>query len=73
MNLRLLRCLVGRADAREFWNLAFPRLLVQALGIACLGDFEGQVDEDLDEGKGRVCAGGYGVQVTRLGAVGFVG
>jgi hypothetical protein len=60
-NLGILRRLVRRTNARELWNLALPRLLVQALRIARLGNFERDVDEDLDEGEGLVGARGYGV------------
>jgi len=73
VDLGVLRRLIRRADAGEFWDLAFPCLLVQALGVARLGDFEREVDEDLDEGKWGVFAGGDGVEVARLLAVGFVG
>ena len=45
----LLGRLVGRIDAGEVLELAAPGLLVQALGIALLGDRERRVDEDLDE------------------------
>jgi hypothetical protein len=50
VNLRVLRRLIRRADACEFRDLALPRHLVQTLWIARLGDFEGQVDKDLDKG-----------------------
>jgi hypothetical protein len=60
-NLRILRRLVRRTNARELWDLALPRLLVQALGIARLSDFERDVNEDLDEGEGLVGARGHGV------------
>ena len=48
-NLRILRRLVRRADARELGDLALARLLVQALGVALLGLLDGDVDEDFDE------------------------
>lgn len=73
MYLRLLRCLIRRTDARELWNLSLARLLVQALGIARLCDFQRDVDEDLNEGEWLVVASCYGVQVAGGGAVGFVG
>jgi hypothetical protein len=72
VDLRLLRCLVRRADARELWNLALSRLLVQTLGVARLGNLERDVDEDLDESEGLVRACGHGVQIAGCGAVGFV-
>lgn len=52
VHLRLLGGLVGRADAGEVLDLAGAGLLVQALGVALLGLFDGDVDEDLDEGEG---------------------
>jgi hypothetical protein len=73
MNLRLLRRLVGRTDARELLYLARLGLLVQALGIALLGDVDGDVDEDFDEGERRVGVLGVGVELARDLAVGFVG
>ena len=73
VDLGVLRRLIRRADAGELWDLALPRLLVQALGVARLGDFKREVDEDLDEGEWGVFAGGHGVEVARLLAVGFVG
>jgi hypothetical protein len=72
MNLGLLRRLIRRTDARKLWDLALPRLLVQALWIARLCYLEREVDEDFDESEGRVGARGYGVQVARGLAVGFV-
>ena len=33
----------------KFFELAAPRLLVEALGVALLGDAQRRVDEDLDE------------------------
>jgi hypothetical protein len=73
VNLRVLRGLVWRTDARELWDLALSRLLVQTLGVARLGYFEGNVDKDLDKRERLVVAGGYGVEVTGCCAVGFVG
>lgn len=49
VDLGLERLLIRRADARELWDLALSRLLVQALGIALLGDFDGDVDPDFHE------------------------
>lgn len=73
MNLRLLRRLVWRTDARELRDLALPRLLVQALRIARLGHLKRNVDEDLDECERLVRACGDSVQVAGGSAVGFVG
>ncbi|MNT64045.1 hypothetical protein D3C72_2019130 [compost metagenome] len=44
------RRLVRRIDAGEVLQLATPRLLVQALGIALLGQGQRGIDEDLQEG-----------------------
>ena len=73
MHLRILRRLIRRTNPRELFNLARLGLLVQALGIALLGDVEGDVDEDFDEGEGRVGVLGVGVQFAGDLAVGFVG
>ena len=73
MHLRILRRLIRRTNPRELFNLARLGLLVQALGIALLGDVEGDVDEDFDEGEGRVGVLGVGVQFAGYLAVGFVG
>jgi hypothetical protein len=76
LDLRALRGLVGRADAGEVGDLALPRLLVQALGVAGLGHLEREVDKDLDEGK-RLVVGvrglRRGVQLAGLLAVRLVG
>ena len=73
MHLRILRRLIRRTNPRELFNLARLGLLVQALGIALLGDVEGDVDEDFDEGQGRVGVFRVGVQFAGDLAVGFVG
>lgn len=73
-DLGVLGGLVGAADAGELLDLAGARLLVQALGVALLGDGDGDVDVDLDEGDGVVAVGvGGGVQVARELAVGAEG
>jgi hypothetical protein len=76
-DLRVQRRLVRRRDARELLDLAGPRLLVQALGVALLGHLEGQVDVDLDEAerlvRAAVGAGRLGVKLTGRLAVGAVG
>lgn len=66
VDLGVLGGLVWRADAGELLDLARARLLVQALGVALLDDRDGSVDEDLDEGEGRVV---LGVQLARKLAV----
>lgn len=69
------RLLVGGGDAGEVLDLAGPGLLVQALGVALLGDLDGDVDEDLDKGNGLVVAAlgrGLGVQLAGEVAVGAV-
>lgn len=71
-NLRLQRLLVGRRDARKLLDLARARLLVQALGIALLGDLERHVDKDLDKGNGLVAVLRLGVQLAGEIAVGAV-
>ena len=67
-DLGVLGGLVGGADAGELLDLAGAGLLVEALGVALLGDLDGHVDVDLDEGDG-VVAGllrpGRLVQVAR--------
>lgn len=75
LNLRVLWRFVRRTDTRELWDLALARLLVQALWVARLGDFEREVDEDLDEGQRGVVRvrGRRGVQLAGGLAVGFVG
>ena len=64
----------ARTRERRTLDLARPRLLVQALGVAGLGDLEREVDVDLDEGE-RLVVGGCrgGVQLAGLLAVGLVG
>ena len=49
MDFGVLGPLVRRVDAREVLDLAAPRLLVETLGIALLGELERCVDEDLEE------------------------
>ena len=46
--------LVGVVDAGEAGELAGPRLLVEALGVALLAQLERGVDEHLDEGQARL-------------------
>ena len=64
MNLRILRRFIRRRDTRKLRDLAFPRLLVETLGIARLGNLKRQVDEDFDESEGLVGARGYSVQIA---------
>lgn len=53
-DIGVLGGLVGGADAGEVGDVAGAGFLVQALGVALLGDFEGQIDEDLNERDGGV-------------------
>ena len=52
VDFRGVRWLVGGGDAGEALDLAGPRTFVEALGVAGFADFEGGVDEDLDEVAG---------------------
>lgn len=73
MNLRVLRSFVRCTDARELLDLASLGLLVETLGVTLLSLFDGDVDEDLDEGQRGVGVLGVGVEVAGDLAVGFVG
>jgi hypothetical protein len=73
VDLRVLGSLVGSADASELLDLAGASLLVQTLGVALLSLLNGDVDEDLDEGKRSLAVLGVGVEVTGDLAVGLVG
>ena len=76
LDFRVLRCLIGGADAGELGDLAFSRLLVETLGVACLGHLEREVDEDLDKSERLVVGVGSGLgsmKLTGLLAVGLVG
>lgn len=67
-DLGVLGRLVRATYSRELLDLAGPRLLVQALRVALLGDLDGDVDVDLDERDGLVVGalpGGRRVQVAR--------
>lgn len=64
MDLWLERLLVWGADAGELGDLALAGLLVQALGIALLGNLDGNVDPHLDKGQARLAAGTFGVVQT---------
>lgn len=61
MDLRALGRLIRRTNACEVLDHTLPRLLIQTLGVARLGDLERQVDVHLDESErllvGR-CGGG---------------
>ena len=61
LDLGALGCLVGGADAGELGDLSFSCLLVEALGVACLGHLEREVDKDLDEGERLVVGVGGGL------------
>lgn len=73
MDLRILWRLVRGTDPRELLDLACSCLLVQTLGVALLGLFNGDVDEDFDEGERGVGVLGVGVEFAGELAVGFVG
>lgn len=73
VDLRVLGSLVGRTDTSELLDLAGASLLVQTLGVALLGLLNGNVNEDLDEGKRSLAVLGVGVEVTGDLAVGLVG
>jgi len=73
VDLCLLRSLVGRADTSELLDLTSASLLVQTLGVTLLGLLDGDVNENLDEGQGRLVVLGVGVEVTSDLAVGLVG
>lgn len=73
VDLGLLGSLVRRADASELLDLARAGLLVKTLGVALLSLLNGNVNEDLDEGQGRLVVLGVGVEVTGNLAVGLVG
>jgi hypothetical protein len=73
VDLRVLRSLVGSADASELLDLAGASLLVQTLGIALLGLLNGNVNEDLDEGESSLAVLGVVVKVTSDLTVGLVG
>jgi hypothetical protein len=73
VDLRLLGGLVGSTDAGKVLDDSGASLLVQTLGIALLGLFDGNVDVDFDEGKGGFAVGGLFVEFAGGLAVGFVG
>jgi hypothetical protein len=73
VNLRVLGSLVGSADAGELLDLAGASLLVQTLGVALLSLLDGDVNEDLDEGKSGLAVLGVVVEVTSDLTVGLVG
>ena len=49
--LRVCRFLVRIIDARKVLDLASACLLVESLGIARLGDFQGAMDKHFEKGK----------------------
>lgn len=72
-DLGVLGLLVRRTNAGEVLDLTGAGLLIEALGVALFRDFDGDLDVDLDEGKGLVVAlRCRGVQVASNLAVGFV-
>lgn len=74
-DLGLVGGLVGAADAGELLDLAGAGLLVEALGVAPLGDLEGHINIDLHKRKRLFIAvlGRGGVQVAGELAVGAEG
>lgn len=73
-DLGVLGLLVGGGDASEVGDLTSARLGVEALGVALLGDGEGNVNVDLDEGDGLVALlARLGVEVAGNLTVGAVG
>jgi hypothetical protein len=73
VDLRVLGSLVGSADTSELLDLTGASLLVQTLGVALLGLLNGDVNEDLDEGKRSLAVLGVGVEIAGNLAVGLVG
>ena len=73
MHLRILRRLVRRTNPRELFDLPRASFLVQAFGIALLGFFYGDINEDFDEREGVFVVFGVGVEFAGDLAVGFVG
>jgi hypothetical protein len=73
VDLCVLGSLVGSADTSELLDLAGASLLVQTLGVALLSLLDGDVNEDLDEGKSGLAVLGVVVEVTSDLAVGLVG
>ena len=72
VDLWLLGGLVGSADAGKVLDDTGAGLLVETLGIALLGLFDGNVDVDFDEGKRGVCVCGLLVEFAGGLAVGLV-
>jgi hypothetical protein len=73
VDLRLLGGLVGSTDAGKVFDDTCASLLVQTLGIALLGLFDGNVDVDFDERERGFAVGGLFVEFAGGLAVGFVG
>jgi len=49
MDLWLLGDFIWRTNAGKLGNLALPCLLIQTLGVACLSNFDWDIDKDLNE------------------------
>ena len=73
VDFRLLGGLVGSTDAGKVLDDTGAGLLVETLGIALLGLFDGNVDVDFDEGQGSLCVFGLFVEFAGGLAVGLVG
>ncbi|KAE8325541.1 hypothetical protein BDV39DRAFT_194337 [Aspergillus sergii] len=66
MHLRLFRFLVRSTDTGELRNLTRPGQLIKTLGVTLLGNLNGDIDEDLNEGQtGLLTRGGDFVQFAR--------
>ena len=72
VDLRLLGGLVGSTDAGKVLDDTGAGLLVETLGVALLGLFDGDVDVDFDEGQGSLGVFGLFVEFAGGLAVGFV-
>ena len=73
VDLCVLGSLVGSADASELLDLASASLLVQTFRVALLSLLNGNVNEDLNEGKRSLVVLGVGVEATGDLTVGLVG
>lgn len=69
VNLRLLRSLIRRTDTSKLLDLTSTGLLVEALGVTLLSNFDGHIDEDFDEWERSVGSIGGGSSVELAGEV----
>ena len=56
MHLGLLRLFIRRTDTGEFRNLTLPSQLIKTLGVTLLGNRNGDINEDLNEGQTSLLA-----------------